>query len=117
LGARPISARPTSTLHPGEPLEVKITVANTGNYDGEETVQLYIRDRVASVVRPVKELKAFQKVFLKKGESREVRFTLTVEDLKFYDKDLRRIAEPGEFRVFVGTSSSEVKEASFTLAR
>jgi beta-glucosidase len=109
--------RSGAALRPGETLEVKISVANTGNYDGEETVQLYIRDLVASVVRPVKELKAFQKVFLKKGESREVRFTLTVEDLKFYDKDLRRIAEPGEFRVFVGTSSSEVKEASFTLAR
>jgi beta-glucosidase len=105
------------TIHPGETLEVKITVSNTGTYDGEETAQLYLRDRVASVVRPVKELKAFKKVFLKKGESRELLFTLTEEDLKFYNNDLRRIAEPGEFQVFVGTSSSEVSEASFTLSR
>jgi len=106
-----------TTLRPSETLEIKVTVTNTGNYDGEETVQLYIRDRVASVVRPVKELKAFKKVFLKKGESREVRFTLTVEDLKFYGKDLQRIAEPGEFQVFAGSNSRDVKEASFTLTK
>lgn len=106
-----------TTLRPGQTLEIKITITDTGNYDGEETAQLYIRDRVASVVRPVKELKAFKKVFLKKGESREVRFTLTVDDLKFYDKDLRRISEPGKFQVFAGGNSRDVKEASFTLTK
>jgi beta-glucosidase len=104
-----------TSIRPGEALEVSVTLANTGNYDGEETVQLYIRDLVASVTRPVKELKAFKKVFLKKGESREVRFTLTTEDLKFYDRNLRRIAEPGEFSVFAGGNSRDLQEASFTL--
>lgn len=105
------------TVRMGEPLQVSVTVTNTGEYDGEETVQLYIRDLVASLVRPVMELKGFQKVFLKKGENREIRFTLTTDDLKFYNEALQRIAEPGEFRVFAGTSSQEVKQASFMLVR
>jgi beta-glucosidase len=96
-------------------LEVTVTVTNTGNVDGEETVQLYIRDLVGSITRPVKELKRFQKVALKKGESKEIIFTLTVEDLKFYNKDLKWTAEPGDFKVFVGTNSQEVKQASFSL--
>jgi beta-glucosidase len=104
------------TLHAGGKLGVRLTVTNTGNYDGEETVQLYIRDVVASITQPVKELKAFQKIFLKKGESREIRFELTTEDLKFYNSDLRRIYEPGAFQVFVGTNSQDVKQADFTLA-
>jgi beta-glucosidase len=112
----PLSLSKTA-IRPGEELEVSVSVANTGNYDGEETVQLYIRDLVASVARPVKELKGFRKVFLKRGESREVRFTLTAEDLKFYDKDLHRIAEPGEFRVFAGSSSRDAQEAAFTLVK
>ncbi len=84
-------------------------------YDGEETVQLYIRDMVGSITRPVKELRRFEKVALKKGESREVSFTLTVEDLKFFNKDLKWAAEPGDFRVFVGTNSQDVKQAAFSL--
>src|SRR5579872_243524 len=81
-------------LHAGDSLSVSVTVTNAGNFDGEETVQLYIRDLVASFVRPVKELKAFRKVWLKKGESRVVRFVLTEEDLKFYGADGERILEP-----------------------
>jgi beta-glucosidase len=96
-------------------LQVTVNISNTGNYDGEETVQLYIRDMVGSITRPVKQLRRFEKVTLKKGESREVSFTLTVEDLKFFNKDLKWVSEPGDFRVFVGTSSQEVKEATFTL--
>jgi beta-glucosidase len=96
-------------------LQVTVNISNTGNYDGEETVQLYIRDMVGSITRPVKQLRRFEKVTLKKGESREVSFTLTVEDLKFFNKDLKWVSEPGNFRVFVGTSSQEVKEATFTL--
>jgi beta-glucosidase len=103
------------TIRPGDKLQVRVTVTNTGNYDGEETVQLYIRDLVASITQPVKELKAFQKVFLKKGESRELNFTLTIEDLKFYDGKLHRVYEPGEFQVFAGTNSRDVKQAGFTL--
>ncbi len=90
------------TMKPGDKLQVKVTVTNSGDYDGEETAQLYIRDLVASVTQPVKELKGFQKVFLKKGESRELVFTLAADDLKFYNKDLRLVNEPGEFEVFVG---------------
>jgi beta-glucosidase len=98
-----------------ETLEAKVTVTNTGDYDGEEVVQLYIRDVVTSITRPVKELKGFQKIFLKAGASKEVSFTLSEEDLKFYNYDLDFVAEPGEFIVFIGTSSNDTKEARFDL--
>jgi beta-glucosidase len=101
----------------GEKIEASVTISNTGNYDGEEVVQLYIRDMVASVVRPVKELKGFQKIALKKGESREVRFTLTTNDLRFYNDRLEYIYEPGEFRLYIGGNSSDVKEAFFELLK
>ncbi len=96
-----------------EKLEATITITNTGNYDGEEVVQLYIRDMVASVVRPIKELKDFQKIFLKKGESKVVKFIITVDDLKFYDYELKYAAESGDFKIFIGTNSAQVKEAGF----
>jgi beta-glucosidase len=104
-----------SQITAGEPIEAKITVSNIGNYDGEETVQLYIRDVVGSVTRPVKELKGFQKIFLRKGESKEVTFKITVNDLKFYNRDLKYVYESGDFVVFVGGNSRDVKEARFTL--
>jgi beta-glucosidase len=94
-----------------QPVHIKVTVTNTGNYDGEETVQLYIRDMVASVTQPVKELKKFQKVYLKKGESKEVSFTLTTNDLKFVNSDLKWVYEPGAFKIFVGGNSRDVVEA------
>jgi beta-glucosidase len=78
-------------------------------------VQLYIRDLVGSVTRPVKELKGFQKVMLQPGETKRISFKITEEDLKFYNADLKFIAEPGEFRMFIGTNSRDVQEASFTL--
>jgi beta-glucosidase len=98
-------------------LQAKVTLTNTGNYDGEETVQLYIRDMVATITQPVKELKGFQKVWLKKGESKEVTFTLSIDDLKFYNSDLNLIYEPGEFKVFIGGNSRDVKETQFILTR
>lgn len=104
-----------SSIRPNEKLEVIITLKNTGNYDGEEVVQLYIRDLVGSVVRPVKELKNFQKILLKKGESKEIKFVITVDDLRFYNDKLQRIYEPGDFKVFVGGNSRDVREASFKL--
>jgi beta-glucosidase len=104
-----------TTIKNNETLTASITVKNSGNYDGEETVQLYIRDLVGSVVRPVKELKKFQKILLKAGESREVIFTIAVNDLKFYNNDLKYIAEPGEFKLYIGTNSAEVKESNFIL--
>ncbi len=104
-----------NTMGADDKLTATITLSNTGNYDGEEVVQLYIRDLVGSVTRPVKELKGFQKVFLKKGESRDIRFEITVDDLKFYNNELEFVAEPGDFKLFIGTSSSDVKEAGFSL--
>jgi len=96
-------------------LEIRFSVTNTGDYDAEEVVQLYIRDMVGSITRPVKELKDFKKIMLRKGESSQVSFTLDVEDLKFYNSDLQFVAEPGEFKVFVGGNSRDVKEATFIL--
>jgi beta-glucosidase len=78
-------------------------------------VQLYIQDVYASVTQPVKKLKGFQKVFLRKGENREVTFTISVEELKFFNSDLKWVAEPGDFKVFIGTSSADVIEAAFSL--
>lgn len=99
----------------GDKLTVSVEVTNTGGYDGAEVVQLYLRDLLGSVTRPVKELKGFQKVFLKKGETQTVTFTLAEEDLRFYNSELQWISEPGDFKVFVGTSSASTQEASFTL--
>lgn len=104
-----------ASLKPGGRLTAAVTVTNTGSYDGRETVQLYIRDLYGSVVRPVKELRGFQQVFLKPGESRTVTFTITPADLRFYDAKLRYVVEPGEFKVYIGGNSREVKEAGFTL--
>ncbi len=98
-----------------ESLEVSVTVSNTGSREGEEVVQLYIRDLVGSVTRPVKELKGFEKINLKPGETKTVTFQLTSKDLSFYRKDMTFGPEAGEFKVFVGTSSQNVKEASFEL--
>ena len=104
-------------IRPGENLQIKVTVTNTGNYDGEEVAQLYIRDLVASVTRPLRELRGFHKVMIKKGESKELTFDLTPEDLKFYDANLNWISEPGDFKLFIGTNSADVKEASFRLVK
>ena len=98
----------------GGTLEAGVTVTNTGKHDGQEVVQMYIQDMVASITRPVKELKGFQKIFLKAGESKVVNFTITEEDLKFYNYYLEHLAEPGEFKIFIGTNSRDVKEARFT---
>ena len=104
-----------TTMRPGETLQVKVNITNTGNFDGEEVVQLYLQDLVASLTRPVKELKGYRKIALKKGETKALTFTLTVEDLKFYNQQLQYIYEPGDFNVFVGPNSRDVQELSFTL--
>ena len=96
-------------------IEVSVDVVNTGNYDGKEVVQLYVRDLVGSVTRPVKELKGFQKIELKKGETKTVTFKLSAEDLKFYDSNLDFVAEPGDFEVFVGTNSDTNLKSKFEL--
>ena len=92
-------------------VQATVTVTNSGNYDGAEVVQLYIRDMVGSITRPVKELKGFQKVMLKKGESKKVTFNITPESLKFYNGDLKYDWESGEFDIMIGTNSEEVKHS------
>jgi len=96
-------------------IQVSVDVTNSGDYDGKEVVQLYIRDLVGSVTRPVKELKGFQKVAIKKGETKTVTFKLTKEDLKFYNYNLDFVAEPGDFEVFVGTNSDADLKSKFKL--
>jgi Fibronectin type III-like domain len=94
---------------------VSVEVSNTGRVTGDEVVQLYLRDDVATITRPVKELRGFRRISLEPGESRNVAFVLHSSDLSFYGPDLRRTVEPGTFTVFVGTSSAVVREAHFEL--
>lgn len=96
-------------------LVASVTVTNTGDRAGSEVVQLYIRDLVGSVTRPVKELKGFEKIYLQPNESRTIRFTIAPEMLKFYNADLKFVAEPGDFDVMIGPDSRNVKTARFTL--
>lgn len=103
-----------SELTGNETLTVKTVVSNTGDVGGEETVQLYIQNPVASITRPVKELKGFKKVTLQPGENKEVTFRLTPDDLKFYTSDLNYTWEPGEFIIYVGTNSSDLKQTIVT---
>jgi beta-glucosidase len=104
-----------STIIGNKPMEVRVDVKNTGSVAGTETVQLYIRDLVGSVTRPVKELKGFKKVILKAGEMQTVTFTVTSGDLSFYRRDGSWGTEPGKFKVFVGTNSQNTIEAGFEL--
>ncbi len=99
----------SANLKGNQTLTISVSVSNTGNYDGEEVVQLYIRDLVGKVVRPVKELKGFQKVFIKKGETKTVSFSLTPENLKFYDDELNYDWEAGDFDIMIGTDSQHVQ--------
>ncbi|MDQ1162281.1 beta-glucosidase [Chryseobacterium sp. SORGH_AS 447] len=96
-------------LKGNQTLKISVNVSNTGNYDGEEVVQLYIRDLFGKVVRPVKELKGFEKILIKKGETKTVTFTITPENLKFYDDQLNYDWEGGEFDIMVGTDSQNVQ--------
>lgn len=94
-----------------EKLIASVTLTNSGKYAGEEVVQLYVSDPVASISRSVKDLKGFQKVMLQPGESKEISFTITTEELKFFNSELKRVWEPGKFVIHIGTSSSQVKSA------
>ena len=105
-----------ATIGPAETLTVSVTVQNTGAADGEEVVQLYLRDLVGSISRPVSELKGFQKVMLKRGESKTLTFRLAPDALKFYNNDLKFAAEPGDFQVMVGGNSRDVQMVPFKLA-
>lgn len=99
----------SNNLKENQTLNISVNVTNSGNYDGEEVVQLYIRDLFGKVVRPVKELKGFQKVFIKKGETKAINFTLSPENLKFYDDQLNYDWEGGDFDIMIGTDSQNVQ--------
>ncbi len=99
----------------GEKIIVTVDVTNVGKYDGKEVVQLYIHDVAASLARPVKELKGFELVEIKKGETKKITFTLTEKEIGFYDNNGNYLVESGQFKVFVGTNSDEVNEAEFEL--
>ncbi|MBO6275978.1 MAG: fibronectin type III-like domain-contianing protein, partial [Pseudomonas sp.] len=103
------------TLKPGATLTASVTVTNTGKRAGETVVQLYIQDVTASMSRAVKELKNFEKVMLNPGEQKVVQFTLSENDLKFYNAQLQHVAEPGEFNVQIGLDSQNVQQNSFQL--
>jgi beta-glucosidase len=103
------------TIRQADTLTVSVDVANTGDRAGDEVVQLYVQDEVASVTRPLKELKAFSRITLQRGERRTVTFRLRSNDLAFYDAAARRVVEPGFFKVYVGSSSASVREARFEL--
>lgn len=107
----------SNTLTAGKSITATVKLTNNGKYDGKEVVQLYTRDLVGSITRPVKELKGFQKISLKAGESKDVTFTITEEDLKFYNSNLKFVAEPGDFKLFIGGNSRDVKETSFKLVK
>ena len=106
-------------IRPGERTRVLVDVTNTGKREGAEVAQLYIRDCVSSVTRPVKELKGFQKVFLKPGESKTVAFDITPDSLAFYDVNLEYVVEPGDFEIMVGNSSrdADLQKVILTVSR
>ena len=105
----------TPTLGKDGSVTAVVTVTNTGKYDGAEVVQLYIRDLVGSITRPVRELKGFNKIFLRAGESKTVSFTITRDLLRFYDYDMNYVAEPRDFNIMIGGNSQTVKTAKLTL--
>ena len=104
-----------ATVRKGQPLTATVTVTNTGTRAGEEVVQMYVRDLVGSVTRPVLELKRWDKIALKPGQSRRVTFTITDADLAFTRQDMSWGSEAGDFKLFVGTASDQLQEANFTL--
>lgn len=105
----------SNSMAESDSLQVSVSVSNTGDYAGEEVVQLYLHDKVASVAPPVRELKGFEKIYLEPGQSEEVTFTITNEDLKFHRKDMSYASEPGEFTVFIGGNSRDTQSAEFVL--
>lgn len=105
----------SESMNKDSSITASVTITNTGNYDADEIVQMYIRDKVGSISRPVKELKGFERISLKRGESRTVSFEITEELLKFYNSRLNWVAEPGEFDIMIGRNSKEVQTKTFRL--
>ncbi|HUR11015.1 MAG TPA: beta-glucosidase BglX [Flavitalea sp.] len=106
-----------NTLGKTGTVTVSVSVSNNGSYDGEEVVQMYIRDPVASVARPLKQLRGFKKINISKGATEKISFNLSVEDFKFYDKDMKWDYEAGDVFVYIGTNSSDVKEIKIRLVK
>jgi beta-glucosidase len=107
----------SSSLKGNQTLTASVTVTNTGSKDGKEVIQLYMRDVIGTNSRPVKELKGFQKIELKTGESKTVSFNITTADLKYYNTDLKYDWEPGEFHIMIGGNSKDVKLAKVNWAK
>ena len=106
-----------SRITPDQCLGISVELENIGDRDGDEVVQLYLHDVAASVARPVKELRGFKRVSLRPHEKSNVHFSLTPDNLKFYDEQMRQVLEPGVFKVFVGTSSVSGQEAEFEVVQ
>ena len=104
-----------SAIGVGETATLSVDVVNTGEMSGDEVVQLYIRDLVSSVTRPVKELKGFHRVHLEAGDRQTVQFRVGTEQLQFYDRKMQRVVEPGEFELMVGSSSQDLKAVTLTV--
>jgi beta-glucosidase len=104
-----------SQIHNGESVKATVVVKNIGKLKGDEIIQLYIRDKVSSVTRPIMELKDFARITLNPGESRKVEFTITPEKLQFYNREMKRVVESGEFEVFIGPSSDKVTSVNFNV--
>ncbi len=105
----------SDAMNAGGTINATVTVTNTGKVEGTEVVQFYIRDMVGSIARPVQELKGFERISLKPGESRTVTFTINADLLKFYNKDLEYVCEPGQFEAMIGPNSRDVQRLTFTL--
>ncbi len=97
------------SLGPGDIAEVRFNLTNSGTFDGDEVVQLYIHGQVSTIARPVAELKAFRRISLKKGESGEIRFTISTDMLQWLDKDLKKTVEPGKYIIMIGSSSKDIR--------
>jgi beta-glucosidase len=104
-----------TTMAASESATVSVDVVNTGGREGDEVVQLYVRDAISSVTRPVQELKGFERLTLAPGVRRTVSFAVGPEQLRFFDRAMERVVEPGEFEILVGTSSAEVQSVTLTV--
>lgn len=105
-----------TSLKEGSTINVSCEVSNVGNYDGAEVVQLYVRDVVSSVTTPVKALKAFKKIYLKRGETQKVSLQIAKDDLMIWNKQMKRVLEPGDFEIYIGSSVEDIRlRGCFTL--
>jgi beta-glucosidase len=111
-------AEPTlsaASIRPGEGVTVRVAVRNTGERAGDEVVQVYLRDEVSSVTRPVKELVGFQRVTLQPGETKQVDIAIRADAFALWDRDMKRVTEPGEFTIMTGPNSEEVKSVKLSV--